>query len=230
MKENKYPLSAWRFVLLIAWYFIGYQFILPYFFSYIAVKQDPTLTHFPLTYQVAIYLIASIITCILAFPLLKKDWHIDLKKVIITILFGIVVVFLCNIVFAVVMTIIDGPLKSANQEGLEFIMYESIPLYALMTGVLAPFLEEVIFRGVLYQGIKHYSKMWIAVLVSSFAFGFIHVSSSIFTGNISDLIYLFLYGGIGLIFVVAYEYNDSIWACILLHGAYNLFALMSMFS
>ncbi len=225
MKNNSYPLSTWRIFWLITWYFIGYEFVLPYIFSWIALSNDPTLTHFPLIYQVGIYLIALIIAFWLAFPLLKQEWHFQFRKLVVTIIYGVLIAVLFNVVFAIIMASLQGPQNSANQAGLELVMYESIPLYALMTGVLAPFLEEIIFRGVLYRGFKAHFNTWIALFISAFLFGFIHVSTSLFLGDFNDFIYLFLYGGIGLIFIVAYEYNDSIWACILLHAAYNLFAL-----
>ncbi|NBK98982.1 MAG: CPBP family intramembrane metalloprotease, partial [Erysipelotrichia bacterium] len=63
----------------------------------------------------------------------------------------------------------------------------------------------------------------------SFLFGFVHVMSSLLIGQYNDLIYLFLYAGLGFILAYAYEYNKSIYACIILHMAYNFMGCATLF-
>lgn len=51
----------------------------------------------------------------------------------------------------------------------------SIVLLVLGAVVLAPLVEEVIFRGVLFQALRRRLGLWPAVVISSLGFGFIHI-------------------------------------------------------
>jgi len=77
--------------------------------------------------------------------------------------------------------------------------------------VLAPFLEEMLFRGVILRSfLQQYSRQR-AFLYSAALFGLAHL-------NIYQFTVAFL-GGIFLAWL--YERTRSLWPCILLHGAYN---------
>lgn len=51
----------------------------------------------------------------------------------------------------------------------------SILLLVLGAVVLAPIVEEIVFRGVLFQALRRRLGLWPGALISSLAFGFIHV-------------------------------------------------------
>jgi uncharacterized protein len=79
------------------------------------------------------------------------------------------------------------------------------------TCVLAPFLEEMLFRGIMLRSfLQQYSRQR-AFLYSAALFGLAHL-------NIYQFAIAFL-GGIFLAWL--YERTRSLWPCILLHGAYN---------
>lgn len=67
-----------------------------------------------------------------------------------------------------------------------------------------------------------------ALVISSVFFGLIHVSSSLFNGNINDFVYLILYAGIGLILGYAYERSDTIIVSVGIHAGNNLFSFIMM--
>jgi membrane protease YdiL (CAAX protease family) len=58
-----------------------------------------------------------------------------------------------------------------------------------------------------------------------FAFGFIHVFSSLLSGNFSDLWNIFTYMAMGFFFVKIYEETGSVFPAILLHVLNNAIAL-----
>ena len=78
--------------------------------------------------------------------------------------------------------------------------------------IMAPIVEELTFRGFMYTRLKQGMPKWIAIIVSSLAFGIVH-------GNVIQGIYTFVFG---LSLVWIYERTKSIWSCILFHMSFNL--------
>jgi len=87
---------------------------------------------------------------------------------------------------------------------------------AFQSVILAPILEELLFRGLVFRSLRDKSK-WLAIFASSFLFGFLHIYSALFAGDLSQLIYLFSYGGMGFAFSYAYEKRKTICVPILMH-------------
>jgi uncharacterized protein len=77
--------------------------------------------------------------------------------------------------------------------------------------LLAPVLEEMLFRGVILRGfLKRYPR-WQAIAGSALLFGLAHLN-----------LYQFFVGLVlGLLSGWLYERSRSLWPCIVLHGAYN---------
>jgi membrane protease YdiL (CAAX protease family) len=85
-------------------------------------------------------------------------------------------------------------------------------LAAVVTGcVIAPVLEEMLFRGIILRSFLHRYSRRDAILASAFLFGLAHLN-----------IYQFAVGvGLGIILGWLYERTRSLWPCILLHSSYN---------
>ena len=98
-------------------------------------------------------------------------------------------------------------------------------LMAFQSVVLAPILEELLFRGLVFRSLRDKSK-WLAIFASSFLFGFLHIYSALFAGDLSQLIYLLSYGGMGFAFSYAYEKRKTICVPILMHMINNLVAIV----
>ena len=79
------------------------------------------------------------------------------------------------------------------------------------TCILAPFLEEMLFRGIILRSfLLQYTRRF-SILASAALFGIAHMN-----------LYQFAIGlAIGILAGWIYERARSIWPCILLHGAYN---------
>lgn len=84
---------------------------------------------------------------------------------------------------------------------------------ALIIGacVIAPFAEEIIFRGYLYPVVKKYTEPFIAAICTGILFGAVH-------GEIWAVIPISL---LGIILALLYEWSGSIWTCILCHALFN---------
>ena len=79
------------------------------------------------------------------------------------------------------------------------------------TCVLAPVLEEMLFRGVILRGFLQLYPRWQAIVASSMLFGAAHLN-----------IYQFLAATLlGVLAGWLYERTRSLWPCIVLHAGYN---------
>ncbi|HIW35293.1 MAG TPA: CPBP family intramembrane metalloprotease, partial [Candidatus Paenibacillus intestinavium] len=82
------------------------------------------------------------------------------------------------------------------------------PIYIVMlvTGFLAPFVEEIIFRGLLYQTLKTHYAMSRTIIIQASIFAVIHI-------NPLQIIYTF---ALGLLFAWLVVSVNSLWGSILM--------------
>lgn len=92
------------------------------------------------------------------------------------------------------------------QYGVDFII--GLVLY----GVVSPFAEEAVFRGLIYNRMKRCFHGWIALIFSSLLFGCYH-------GNLVQAVYGTL---LGLLIAYTYEKYNSFAAPVLFHGVANI--------
>lgn len=86
-----------------------------------------------------------------------------------------------------------------------------VPLQILTIVFVTPFMEELLFRGVIYNRIKGYNDRIIATFLTALLFGVYHL-------NLVQGIYAFV---VGAILCMVYERHKSILAPILLHIVAN---------
>lgn len=95
----------------------------------------------------------------------------------------------------------------------------AVPLFVVTTVVLAPLAEEVLFRGVLFQGLRQKTGFWVAALVSAVLFTLPHLAEgggAIATGVISSGIL-----PLGVVFAALVERRGSLAPAIFAHATYN---------
>ena len=83
----------------------------------------------------------------------------------------------------------------------------------LSNAIMAPLVEEILFRGLVFGRLKKAMPMWLALVLSSFVFGLMH-------GQILWICYTTL---VGLVLGLAAWKTDSILAPMFMHFAFNLF-------
>ena len=90
----------------------------------------------------------------------------------------------------------------------------SVPLWmgVVMFGVLAPLVEESIFRGVVYGKLRKIMPVPAAIILSGLCFGLFH-------GNMVQAVYA---TALGIVMALIYEIYDSLWVCIAFHSIANL--------
>lgn len=92
------------------------------------------------------------------------------------------------------------------QYGVQFVI--GLILY----GLISPFAEEAVFRGIIYNRMKRCFSTGIAMVVSSLIFGCYH-------GNIVQALYGFI---LGFLIAYIYELMEDFWAPVLFHSMANI--------
>ncbi len=212
-------------ILLILNYFLGYNLIYPTLASLIYPPSQNTL-------HPKAQMISTLITLILSIYLvrdtLKRSFRYfktrigDNSKVIIR---GLLTMYGLNIVLSLIIYMISGESTTGNQELIEsgFSVYPV--LYAFTAVIFAPIVEELIFRGVLYQELRSKNSYKLPIIISSLSFGLIHTLPIYLSGgNSVEMLFLLIYTAMGFILTMVYEKTGSIYSSITLHLLNNLIA------
>lgn len=94
---------------------------------------------------------------------------------------------------------------------------------------LAPFVEEVLFRGLVFGNLKHKSRV-IAYVVSCLLFALIHVwQFAVVNQDITYFLLMVQYLVPGAVLAWAYESSGTLWASIGLHAAANALTAWTLF-
>lgn len=89
----------------------------------------------------------------------------------------------------------------------------SLPLWAgiIIYGILSPLVEEIVFRGLVYNRLRRQYSVTIAIVFSGLIFGAYH-------GNLIQMGYGFV---LGIMMAVLYERFGSFWVPVLFHSVAN---------
>lgn len=90
-----------------------------------------------------------------------------------------------------------------------------IVLLFFSTAVVPAFVEELMFRGMIYSNLRPYGR-GVAIVISAVLFGLMHQ-------NAGQLLYA---TAAGVVLAVVYEMTRSFWCCVLLHFFNNFFSII----
>jgi membrane protease YdiL (CAAX protease family) len=94
------------------------------------------------------------------------------------------------------------------------------PVWFFIGGALvAPFVQEILFRGFIFGGLRGHYGFWKAAIISAVVFGAVHL-------QLTSFLPITL---LGLIFAFLYERSRSIWPSILMHFLTNACSLTLAF-
>ena len=111
---------------------------------------------------------------------------------------------------------------TANYGALETVLY-------MLSMLCVGFLEEVIFRGLLFNAMRK-DNLKTAVIVSSITFGIGHIIN-LFNGSgaelLPNLLQIVYATAAGFMFVMIYLKTDSLLGCIAAHGLFNAISVFA---
>ncbi len=219
------PVSLW----LLVNYLVGYTFVYPMIIDIICANADISVT-MENVLKTAVYVFVFVTTVIPSRRLLRYGWErlTDsfgkcLGQIIRSQLFIFV---LAAGISAILMRF--GLSTSRNQQAINSLVQVNRFYYTVMAVVFAPFVEELVFRGAIFNNFRARNQKALGYLVSAFVFGFIHVMGSFFAGDYRDCLFIFVYGGLGMVLAYVYDRTDSIYCSILLHMLNNAISLLGV--
>ncbi len=160
----------------------------------------------------------------------KEDWNklkTNVKKSISYIVIGIIACYVLTAVASTIYELFGITGTSDNQEIINDALTGNGKIPMIISVILfAPFVEEILFRKLLFGTIEDKFKLKpiVAIIASTLVFSLIHVSSG------DNLIYIFQY--IPLAFVITYSYYKSdrnIFVPIGIHFLNNLVSVLVVY-
>lgn len=120
---------------------------------------------------------------------------------------------LLHLLVILCINLVDLPQAMMEQYngGMEQMFEGSLSLVLLTSLVIAPLVEEIVFRGALLCALQKSLNGWLAVLISSVLFALVHM-------NPVQMIYAFV---LGVILCVLRLKSGSLWGCVAMHIAFN---------
>lgn len=169
------------------------------------------------------------ITAILVLPvylwMMKKDEYERRRESRFTFGDGIFVVILALVANAVLTGAISmltailelyGNGEAMTSTAQDSLFQSSLWMQLLGVGIIAPIMEEVLFRGLVYNRLKDYNKGWLSIILAAGMFAVYH-------GNIRQAAAAF---PMAVLMIVLYDRWDSILAPILFHITVNLSSIL----
>lgn len=230
MNLTKYEKIAGWLILLPMYFFFG-PLLFSFIFSALLHVFDISLSTvainswYNLFYDTGMLLVAIFIFrrfLVNEWRNLKGRW---VKTILWSLTAGFVIIYGANIVSGIMVQIIEPGSSSANQNAL-IMMLDIEPLPILLASiVVAPILEELVFRVAIFKAIYPHSRFF-AYLASGGIFGLVHVLDGLMAGDLSQLVYLLPYGLLGMVFCWLYEKKGTLAVPVLVHMSNNFVSMM----
>jgi len=163
-------------------------------------------------------ILSSAVTLFIIWLILRKQWKADrfwrfdnlrAAPPLLCVALGAALNVLTICILAMI------PISQPPQP-LDDIIGNNMILDLLMVALLAPVVEEIIFRGTVQKRLIKMTNVRGAIFLQAVIFGVVHL-------NIIQGIYAFV---LGIIIGYAYYWFDSIWVAIVLHVAFNGTSIM----
>ncbi len=141
---------------------------------------------------------------------------IKLPSVLFTLLYVVLLFPLVTFVNSLSMIFVDNTVAGITDQILEMPMWQML----LSIGILGPFIEEIVFRGVLLQTYQRTGRITGSIVLSSVLFGMMHMNFN-----------QFAYGAVmGIMFCFLVEATGSVLSSFLAHAAFNSLEVIFMYA
>ena len=154
------------------------------------------------------------------FKLNKKDY---IKKIISYFLIFLIVKYGVALFSSLLLVMLGSDLVTSENQETVVTLAKTLPFMMMIsTSLLAPFVEEGIFR----LGIKKViNNKYLFILVSGLIFGFMHIFPTelpLYVALIESLNYVTM----GLLLAYIYNETDNIYVVVIIHALNNLFSML----
>ena len=224
MEENRLPRSEMR-----PWQYAGVLLWLPmhvYGLPWLLVRFLPGLTAGGLNFWS--YAIGAGLMTALCLGFLRRDFDRLWERPLYILgqaLKGYLLLMAAEFLVSILVYALMPEANPNNEAILDLAQADRGRILAI-TIVLAPLLEELIFRGGIFGLLRRWNR-WLAYVVCILAFGIYHIWQYALSDPLA-LLYLLQYLPAGYILCRSYEKTECIWTAILLHMLNNSISLLAL--
>jgi membrane protease YdiL (CAAX protease family) len=210
--------------------YLGFQILIILAFTLYASTTDLVITNdiFTELSLVSTFLSSALTLGIFAWffrAILRYDFlrFTQNPKAIRYIFGGFAGLYLVNLAFSLFYMLLGIEGQSLNQEVVTELI-QSQPLFmAIPVVVFVPFIEEIVFRGALYELLIGKVNVIASVIITNVLFAVLHVT------DIDSLIFLPIYFFLGVVLSMIYIYSGkNIWVSIAAHSLHNLLSVVAI--
>jgi len=137
------------------------------------------------------------------------------KAIWATVLCGIVIIPIGTLANAVSLLFTENTVTESS----DLYLNQGVMTAMVFVAVVGPFVEEFVFRSVIYKGYRKAGGRMGAVVLSALLFGLMHM-------NLNQLVYAFV---VGMLLALVVEAADSVWASVICHFVFNAENVAVMF-
>jgi membrane protease YdiL (CAAX protease family) len=139
-----------------------------------------------------------------------------------SLLLGLVAIPTAGLIAAMVQMLLGQPLTNSQNEFLAPAGFSWFGLISmlLLGGLVAPFAEELFFRGVIYTWLREHWGVIPSVVVSGLIFGLVHVEPSVAAAAFV----------LGILLAWVYERSNSLWSGVIIHAINNSVKIILLYS
>lgn len=198
--------------------YIAMQFSVPVIARLFAIDSTQTIIYL----SILSFILALGIVLILMRPDMQTEARhgLNMGEIILWSVLGIFMAFLAQgLASAIEMALFKIIPGSENTQQIMGIA-RTIPLFVIIPAIIAPILEEIIFRKIIFGAFYKRTNFFIAALLSAFIFGIIHGEPE----------HILVYASMGLVFAFLYVKTKSILTPIIVHMGMNSIAVISQFN
>ncbi len=220
-KKKKRPLPELDIKMNQKWYIYLFSFLLC-----IGIIFGVPYLHLEKTYKYLLYLFMFTLLLVVFYKDLKRDIKYFFKYfreynsyVFKMYLFSLLFILILTIAIRITVNIDT----STNQAELTKQFSETPILIGLLSIIYAPFVEEILFRGIIRKFINN---KYLFIIISGLLFGVAHVIDDF--KSIGELLYVFVYGSLGSFLAVVYTKTNNIFTNMYFHFIQNTLAIIGL--
>ena len=205
-------------ILIVLSYYIGMNLLSHYVASLLIKYKLPSsylYTFFLYIFVLSILIVIYRSQLITSFKDFKKNFKKHLPKAFEHWIKGFFIMIVSNLILVYIFHLNKSINESMNIELLK----SNLLLHSLLILIVAPFLEEIVFRlsfGKMTNNTKIYS------IITGVLFGFVHIISSFSAYKYMTLLLLIPYSSMGIALGYAYKDTNNICSSLCMHMLHNL--------
>lgn len=209
------------------WYVIGTYIVvqfsglvfIPLLYALLPLTDIQAITY----WSIFSFSIGLIIILLLMKPDLTENMHRNassLRGIIMWSIIGIFMAYFSQIIASLIEIRVLNITPGSENTATIMDFARAVPIFVIIPMLIAPILEELIFRKIIFGSLYKRTNFFIAATISALIFGFIH----------GEPTHILIYASMGYVFAFLYVKTKRIIVPIIAHAGMNSIAVLAQFS